>query len=875
MTSQLTEVLQLEAPAELHDAPKLLVEWSSPWREFVTAIGPALSRSEARLAGEAPYGLFPYRGMVPCWLFEAFLIFAAIVVPVKLAQLRPYVVPRLSSHDIIYYSGDELPRTADLGGAQAGTSGQAGGDEAYHHTQTIKIARGGSLVPKVVDAPNLRLPPSSDAVANLLAVKPNPGPPPLEGVRSMRSTPNLSTVIAPVPNVIRDYTRNGITMDAVVPPAPNFSRDQPLTAPTLNANVIPPAPNVPGAHMLVAPALGPAVIPPAPSVSRDRTQTAPSLNVSVVAPAPSAPHDQERSAPSLAASVIPPAPGAISREISDAPVQMTNVAVVPPPVSSPERASTRDPKLTLPAPSVIAPPPSADVSKDLSHLASGSVPDPFKAIVPPPPTQAGSGSSMSSLIGKIFGPSEVVPPPPTVKANAAGGGTGASLATNVVPPPPTVSPSAGGNPHGTRNGAAASLATNVVPPPPTVSANAGGNSHGNRNGAGASLPSNVIAPPPSAGVSGGTGPHSLAPSAAPALGPPSIVPPPPSLTGQGGGINNTGGGAGVPTGTLANNIVPPPPNLAGGSNATGSGIARRGAGLGLPLDVGSPVAPPTTGGSGTNQGVVVSSHPGSKVGLPTTGGAGALAMSPSGGDNPGLGGSGGGAGIGRGTGPGSGVKGEGPGAGKAGPGRGSDPNAHGGTSPSPGPGGAGTAPSGTPSVPGVSVSGGSSIITLPSFGSDPAANDPSGPGRSSLKQRQTFDVNVVATANSGGPFEPYKSLLHGETHTIYPETGSSSGAAAMQYADESATGRGTLTAPQPIRTGLPEGLPHLRIVIACTLDASGNLKNMRVLEPGPADMITKVLAALGGWKFRPALRGSQPVEVTAILGFNIDTNDRF
>jgi len=65
------------------------------------------------------------------------------------------------------------------------------------------------------------------------------------------------------------------------------------------------------------------------------------------------------------------------------------------------------------------------------------------------------------------------------------------------------------------------------------------------------------------------------------------------------------------------------------------------------------------------------------------------------------------------------------------------------------------------------------------------------------------------------------------------------------------------------------------MVVACILDASGNLKNVRVLEPGSAAMTAKILAALHGWKFRPALRGDQPVEVTAILGFNIDTNDRF
>jgi hypothetical protein len=31
------------------------------------------------------------------------------------------------------------------------------------------------------------------------------------------------------------------------------------------------------------------------------------------------------------------------------------------------------------------------------------------------------------------------------------------------------------------------------------------------------------------------------------------------------------------------------------------------------------------------------------------------------------------------------------------------------------------------------------------------------------------------------------------------------------------------------------------------------------------------MAALSKWKFRPVLRGDQPVEVNAILGFDIDT----
>lgn len=840
--------LQLEEPVAQHDEPKLLVEWSSPWSEFVGAIRPALARSERRLAGEAPFGLIPLRIMVPSYLVEALLIFAAIAIQVKIAELRPFVAPRFSRHDVIYYSGDELPRTEDLGGAETGTTGNAGGEEAHHRTQTIKIARGGSLVPKVVDAPNLKLPASSGAVANLLAIKPNPGPPPSEGLRSNRTAPNLTaSLVAPAPNVIRDYTRNGVQMDSVIAPAPDVARDRSITAPNLSATLVPPAPNVLSDRRLVAPALAPTVVAPAPVISSDRGRTTPSLNASVVAPAPNVAREQARSAPSLAGNVVPPAPGGVSRETSRSPVQMNSMAVIPPPVSAPERAGVRNPKLSLPAPSVVAPPPSADVSQDMHRVAGGAIPDPSKAVVPPPPTQSSGGSFMSGLMGKIFGASDVVPPPPSVQASGPSTGGRTSLAANVVPPPPTVGASA-----------------------------AGGNPRGSRNGMGASLGANVVAPPPSVGVSGGTGSRSLATSSGPTMGAPSLVPPPPSLSGSGGGTGTTGGGAGAPGGTLlANNIVPPPPSAGGGSSLAGSGLGRKGVGLGAPADAGAGLAPPTNGGSGAKAGAVISKQPGTTVGLPSTGGTGSLAMSPTGGDKPGIGGAGGGTGIGHGNGPGSGMNGAGTGAGKSGAGKGSDPAARGGISPSAGPGGAGNAPSGTPAVRGVDISGGTSQVTLPAFGSDPAANDPQSAARSNLKQRQTFDVDIVATASSGGAFEPYKNLLHGEKHTIYPETSSSLGPAAMEYAENSTSASGALSPPQSIRTTLPDGLPHARMVVTCTLDASGNLKNLRVLEAGPADMTAKVLAALRGWKFQPAMRGNQPVEVTAILGFGIDTNDRF
>lgn len=840
------ETLQLEEAIEVRDtAPRLIVEWSPRWHEFVTSIGPALARSDARLAGEAPFGLVPFRIMIPSYLLEAFLIFCIIIVPIKLAQLRPYVAPRVSSHEVIYYSGDELPRTEDLGGAEAGKTGAAGGEEAHHRTQTIRIARGGSLVQRVVDAPNLKLPPSKEAVANLLAIRPNPGPPPSEGLRSSRTSPTLATsLVAPAPDVIHDYTRNGVSLNAVIAPPPAVSRE-PLMAPNFSANVVAPAPSVSRDHPLVAPALAPAVVAPAPNVSRDHALTAPSLTASVIAPAPNAVRDQARTSPSLSQSVVQPAPTSVSRELSSAPVQMANAAVVPPPVSAPESArARRDPMMALPAPAVVAPPPSADASRDLHRLASGNMPDPSKAVVPPPSSQAGNGSFMSSVIGKIFGASEVVPPPPTVSEAGSSGNSHPTLQPNLVAPPPSVS-----------------------------SATTSGTPRGNRNGMGTALGSNVVAPPPTAGVSGGTGTRSLASSASPTLGVPNVVPPPPSVTGGGSGVGP--GGAGTPSGTtLAANLVPPPPAIGGGNGATGAGQGRKGTGLGAPMDMGSPVAQPTAGASATNAGAVISTDPGSRVGLPTTGGTGSLSMSPSGGDKTGLGGAGGGTGIGRGDKAGSGVTGAGPGAGKTGTEHGSDANARGGISPTPGPGGAGNATSGNPPVPGVSVSGGSSIVNLGSFGDNPNA-EPKAPDRSGVKKRpQQLNVTVVATANSGGAFEPYKNLLHGQKYTTYLDTGL--GTVVMEFAEETPShAYGSLTAPEKIRTDLPDGLPHARTVVKCTLDASGNVKNLHVLEAGSADVTAKLVAALRGWKFQPAMRGSDPVEVTAILGFNIDTSDRF
>jgi TonB family protein len=224
------------------------------------------------------------------------------------------------------------------------------------------------------------------------------------------------------------------------------------------------------------------------------------------------------------------------------------------------------------------------------------------------------------------------------------------------------------------------------------------------------------------------------------------------------------------------------------------------------------------------------------------------------------------------------MNGSGSGAAKSGAGHGADPNATGGISSTTGPGGAGNGSAGTPGIRGVDISGGSGVVTLPSFGSDGSTGDPSPAGRSSANKQhqQTLGVTVVATATSGGAFEPYKNLLHGDKYTTYFD--SSLGTVVMEFSDEQPTSHsfgGTLSAPVAVRNDLPDGLPRARMVVTCILDASGNVKNLKVLEPASATITAKIVAALRAWKFQPAMKNNQPVEVTAILGFGIDTNDRF
>src|ERR1700690_1372009 len=185
------------------EPPRLLVEWSSRWEEFKSAFGPAFTRAPKRLAGEAPVGMFPFRGILVAWVLEILLLIMVIVLPDRFASLEMPLPPNHPQWDVVYFRGDELPQTQDRGGAQAGKCGRAGGQQAHHRSQTIRVARGDKPGERVVDAPKVNLPHSDSAVANLLAIKPNAGPPPAEGLRSSLTAPALPAmnVVAPSPDL--------------------------------------------------------------------------------------------------------------------------------------------------------------------------------------------------------------------------------------------------------------------------------------------------------------------------------------------------------------------------------------------------------------------------------------------------------------------------------------------------------------------------------------------------------------------------------------------------------------------------------------------------------------------------------------------------
>jgi hypothetical protein len=778
---------------------KLLVEWSSPWEDFRTAIRPALTRSPAPLAGEAPTGLWPYRGMATAWVLEAVMLVLVIVLPAKFASLNTYQPSAPPTYDVLYFTGEELPRTEDFGGAQAGRSGRAGGQEAFHHSQTIRVSRGNSASDKVVDAPDIKLPVSMDRVKNMLAVKELPGPAPAEGLRPMHAPPVLSkdAIVAPPPEVIEKLTR---------------------ATPSLRAAVIAPPPSkLPGERERIEGLSTRVIAPPPSDLSQSLKAPMTGLPAAIISPAPDVSHEQNRALVAMSMPIVPPPPRDEQRELPPLTGPVARASnVVPPPVSAPARVTTQNPKLTLPAPAIIAPPPS-QVVRDQREVSGVALGDPRRVV--PPPVQTRDQIDRRNLQG-LIGTTQVVPPPPNLGSGSSSSGLGGGV------------PNQHGIPGGTLG------AHEVIPPPPRLSGSGG---------------------------LAGTGSEQT-----PRLGE-SLIPPPPNASG--GGLSGSAHARGMGgNGSLAANVVPPPPTLDSGTSLSGGGAGSRGSGLGGPGDSGSMLAPKSGGGgSGGGKGIVVTGDPGSTVGRPGSGGPASIALSPAGSKEAGFGGGGGGTGIGHGNGPGSGMTGGGPGAAKSGSGKGADPSAHGGISQYPGAGGAGSGTNGQPPMPGVSVQGGNTI-TLPSFGGG-SGNAPNLPGRSSTgSNNQGLDVTVVGTSRSGGGFNYYGLLKGDRTYTKYFDT--DAGPVTMWFSDPSSASHpyaDFLISPEPMRADLPASLGRPRVVVVCVIERSGVLRDLHVIDSDSQQSATRVMAAMPGWKFRPAFHGNTSVEVTAVIGVNVDT----
>jgi hypothetical protein len=647
------------------DSPQFLVEWSSPWREFVSAIRPAIRRSPPRLRHEARAGLFPARGLVVALLLEAAAVAAAIAHPydrmklVVLEKSRP-------SHDVIYFSPDELPRTRDLGGASSGNAGRSGGASMRTRKQVIRVARDSAVREKVLDAPQLNLPKSESLPANLLAYKAEAGPAPAAVLALRRK-------LEPLPI-------------AVAPPLPEIRTRELRLTQLANAAVVPPPAELPHQDILKSSFHNPTAVVPPP---------------------------------------------------------------VPPPVSAPTQATSNPARLTFPAQAVIAPPPELNARRSR--------------------TQSNE------------------------------------LAERVVPPPVEVS--------------AVRTTTHGLP----------------LNG------SQVVVPPPVELEK--THEHTVR-----TLGEATVSAPAVNIAGlrQSRSIKAANVGASPPAASTLSQAV-------GNSSTKGA--------------TGKDAVPSSTG-------VVVSSTPGDKPKQPANSEKASLAFSPRASQTQGAGTDGGGSGVASGSGPGSSSSGSKTGsdliASSAAPAKSSGTANIAATSPYPGPGGAGNLSHGNTRVPGVSVSGGSNVVTLPSFG---AAPSPGATGRSNVPRSGSNTVTVVASPRAGGAMNLYGAMKGDRVYSIYIST--SIGQASMQFADPASAVRpyaDELTAPTPIRADLPTDLPHQKLVVRYVLDRNGTLQNPQVLNSESNDFESKLLAALANWKFTPALRGKETIEVNVILGFGVDTN---
>lgn len=384
------------------DAPQFLIEWSSPWREFVAAIGPALRRSPPRAGFETRAGLFPFRGMLLAMLLE---IAALAGTMVQLNRIEPASFqPPPPAPDVIYFSADELPRTADLAGAAGGKAGRSGG-AARRHVQAIKVARDQIVRERVADAPQLNLPKSDSQIRNLLAYRAEAGPAPAEALHMNRQIPRMPMAVAPPPPDVpaemqRQVRQNPLANPAVVPPPVAISQHD-LTRRSLMpaATVVPPPVSAPAelrSHPARMTLPEQAVVAPRPEIGGAIQSRRASNDFSPRVVPPPVDLSAVRTTPSTVAlngtETVAPPPVELHNTQSHAMRGLGGGAVAPPPVEvqSVQPRSVRG----LGAAPVAAPPAElASLNRERALRGSGV------SVLPPPDPPSANSRGASSGIG--------------------------------------------------------------------------------------------------------------------------------------------------------------------------------------------------------------------------------------------------------------------------------------------------------------------------------------------------------------------------------------------------------------------------------------------------------------------------------------------
>jgi hypothetical protein len=266
----------------------------------------------------------------------------------------------------------------------------------------------------------------------------------------------------------------------------------------------------------------------------------------------------------------------------------------------------------------------------------------------------------------------------------------------------------------------------------------------------------------------------------------------------------------------------------------------------------------------------------------------ALAESPAGGGSanpsttPGRTASGAGSGGRYGSGQGSGVNSD---SNASGTGRGASSSPGVGTGSAAGHGsgaGAGSAPGGG-GFPGISIQGGR--YGSGSGGSMMAKAEPRHP--------TTYNMNIVATASSGGGLPDFGVFHNEKVYTVFLDMRATDEDHApswiLQYAvqqpppgDPDASGRtrinGVPTPPYAMLKEIPEFAPellrkyaHKVIVASAVMNTSGKLEQVSIPQNSEDALVGPLLAALSHWLFQPAQIDGQPVALKVLLGIRFST----